>query len=104
MRPCAHSNTLTPTCQEDFRQPAQLLVDLNLGAICGQRLSARFASLARAQMGNLVDSPCSRAEAEGLAAYLSAVLARPHLTAVHLTEVLDGRLQREVCFELAQSA
>lgn len=46
----------------------------------------------------------TRAEAEDLAAYLSAMLARPHLTAVHLTEVLDGRLQREVCFELAQSA
>jgi hypothetical protein len=42
----------------------------------------------------------TRAEAEDLAAYLGAMLERPHLSAVHLTEVTDGRLQREVCFEL----
>lgn len=46
----------------------------------------------------------TRAEAEDLAAYLSAMLARPHLTAVHLTEAIEGRLQREVCFELARTA
>ncbi len=42
----------------------------------------------------------TRDEAEDLAAYLHAMLARPHLSAVHLTEVFEGRLQREVCFEL----
>lgn len=42
----------------------------------------------------------TRDEAEDLAAYLDAMLERPHLSAVHLTEVRDGRLQREVCFEL----
>ncbi len=44
----------------------------------------------------------TREEAEDLATYLEAMLARPHLSAVHLTEVREGRLQREVCFELVE--
>ena len=42
----------------------------------------------------------TRAEAEDLALYLSALLRRPELNAVHLSEVRQGQINREIQFHI----
>lgn len=43
-------------------------------------------------------------EAEELSTYLNALLRRPQIRGVHLSEVLNGRLERDIRFEIAPGA
>lgn len=53
--------------------------------------------------GTLKDVAISltRDEAEDLAIYLHALLKRPSLDSVHLSEVRGGRIEKDICFNLA---
>ncbi len=43
----------------------------------------------------------TRDEAEDLATYLRALLTRPCLNAIHLSEIQNGQLSKDVSFELS---
>lgn len=46
----------------------------------------------------------TREEAEELQTYLAAMLHRPQVRAIHLSEVTAGRLERDIRFEIAPHA
>ena len=45
----------------------------------------------------------TREEAEDLAVYLGAMLKRPQLHAIHLSEVAGGKIDKEIRFDLAEA-
>lgn len=46
----------------------------------------------------------TREEAEELQTYLSALLHRPQVKAIHLTEIAAGHMERDIRFEIAPHA
>jgi Ran GTPase-activating protein (RanGAP) involved in mRNA processing and transport len=54
---------------------------------------------------NLKDVAISltREEAEELALYLHALLKRPNVQNIHLSEVRAGRIDKDICFNLANA-
>lgn len=45
----------------------------------------------------------TREEAEDLAIYLGAMLKRPQVNAIHLSEITGGRIDKEIRFDLAEA-
>lgn len=45
----------------------------------------------------------TREEAEDLAVFLGAMLKRPQVSAIHLSEIAGGRIDKEIRFDVAEA-